>query len=259
MTVDIAITPVDRPFDVTALRDWLDARPDTFEDPACANRYLVNGYTLAAAFAREDLLDNPAASPYGCVVYLSETHVGVVHELGGLAALRSTLDFVDHVVTSYRCSVRVDDKTDLTAQIDRDGARSLYPQDIVDAPLPWAHTLIGVGLFHELEHGWPFGPSLRRACRDAAGPDDAMLVAYLDAGRLYRRATADAFDIFDGSEPITPPHLLTDGTYIWPADLAHYVRTHHVELPRAFVIHVRAHGGEIPENVHVASLPDFRV
>ena len=180
-------------------------------------------------------------------------------QLGGVAALRSTLDFVDHVVTSYRCTVRVDDKTDLTAQIERDGARSLYTQDIVDLPLSWAHTLIGVGLFHELDHGWQFGPSLRRACRDTAGPDDAMIAAYLDAGRVYRRATGNAFDIFDGSEPITPPHLLTDGTYIWPADLAYYVRTHHAQLPRAFVIHVRANDGEIPENVHVASLPDFRI
>ncbi|HEV7555392.1 MAG TPA: hypothetical protein VGO00_08065, partial [Kofleriaceae bacterium] len=162
-------------------------------------------------------------------------------------------------VTSYRCSIQVDDKTDLTAQIERDGARSLYPEDVADSPVSWAHTLIGVGLFHELEHGWPFGPSLRRACRDIAGPDDAMLAGYLDAGRLYRRATINAFDIFDGSEPIIPPDLLTDGTYIWPADLPYYVRAHHVELPRAFVIHVRNNGGEIPENIHVASLPDFRI
>ena len=30
---------------------------------------------------------------------------------------------------------------------------------------------------------------------------------------------------------------LHDGTYYWPAGLAHYVRYHHVQLPRAFVLH----------------------
>jgi hypothetical protein len=33
---------------------------------------------------------------------------------------------------------------------------------------------------------------------------------------------------------------LTDGTYVWPEGLAHYVREHHVRLPQELVDHVRA-------------------
>lgn len=33
---------------------------------------------------------------------------------------------------------------------------------------------------------------------------------------------------------------LTDGRYLWPEGLAHYVRDHHVRLPRDFVEHVQA-------------------
>ena len=32
---------------------------------------------------------------------------------------------------------------------------------------------------------------------------------------------------------------LTDGVYIWPEGLAHYVLDHHVRLPREFIEHVR--------------------
>ena len=32
---------------------------------------------------------------------------------------------------------------------------------------------------------------------------------------------------------------LTDGSYLWPEGLVHYVRDHHVRLPAEFVAHVR--------------------
>lgn len=34
--------------------------------------------------------------------------------------------------------------------------------------------------------------------------------------------------------------VVTDGTYIWPGELAHYVGGHSVRLPRLFVAHVQA-------------------
>lgn len=33
---------------------------------------------------------------------------------------------------------------------------------------------------------------------------------------------------------------LTDGTYVWPEGLAHYVREHRVRLPERFTTHVTA-------------------
>ena len=45
-----------------------------------------------------------------------------------------------------------------------------------------------------------------------------------------------------GSPIIGTLSVLTDGTYAWPSDLAHYVGVHHARLPAAFVEHVRARG-----------------
>ena len=44
---------------------------------------------------------------------------------------------------------------------------------------------------------------------------------------------------------------LTDGTYVWPSGLVHYVEQHAVGLPEAFVAHALAH----PEGVGDFPLP----
>jgi hypothetical protein len=43
---------------------------------------------------------------------------------------------------------------------------------------------------------------------------------------------------------------LTDGSYLWPQGLAHYVRDHHVRLPAEFVAHVRLRD-ELSDGVQV--------
>jgi hypothetical protein len=43
---------------------------------------------------------------------------------------------------------------------------------------------------------------------------------------------------------------LTDGTFIWPEGLFHYVAAHKVRLPQEFVDHVRANSGRY-DNVDV--------
>jgi hypothetical protein len=48
---------------------------------------------------------------------------------------------------------------------------------------------------------------------------------------------------------------LTDGTWVWPEGLAHYITTHDVILPDEFVEHARRHAWQIPE-VNVPHLLD---
>lgn len=43
---------------------------------------------------------------------------------------------------------------------------------------------------------------------------------------------------------------LTDGVYIWPEGLAHYVLDHHVRLPHEFAAHVQARA-ELSDDVRV--------
>ena len=40
----------------------------------------------------------------------------------------------------------------------------------------------------------------------------------------------------------------SDGTYLWPEGLSHYVREHSVRLPQAIVQHIRSRGGSHPSD-----------
>jgi hypothetical protein len=53
---------------------------------------------------------------------------------------------------------------------------------------------------------------------------------------------------------IGPPHALTDGTYVWPADLPYYLRRYHLRLPTAALIHIQRQEYRVPAEVAVASL-----
>jgi hypothetical protein len=67
----------------------------------------------------------------------------------------------------------------------------------------------------------------------------AELARYLDAGTLYGACLGYSWcRFFCGA-----PHKelgsaeLTDGIWVWPEGLSHYVRTHHILLPEEFIQH----------------------
>jgi hypothetical protein len=106
--------------------------------------------------------------------------------------------------------------------------------------------LVRVGFFREMRHAEPGDPSLAAARRDAAQPDEEAIAAYLDAGHVMVASPGTTRDVLDPSRRTGPPHYMTDGRYLWPGDVAHYVRTHHVALPATFVEHMRANGWRVP-------------
>lgn len=113
-----------------------------------------------------------------------------------------------------------------------------------------------VGFFRELDHGSKRGPSLQKAVT-AGRPweDQAAAVAYLRAAPTYFATFGPTKDVIDPEHPIIdPPHFKTDGRFVWPLDLAHYVERYHVALPEAFVAHMRALDWQPPETVDLASL-----
>jgi hypothetical protein len=277
MNANLVITARSGTFDVAMIRDWLDARPDMFEDPCKADRYFMCGYPSFAMWAAERRYENPDKFPGRCVAYLAPQRVLLNQEMGDATDLRSSMDFLIWLTSHFDCQIRVDGYgDDLTERVAAHGAASLYDDDIRNAPLPWAGTLIGVGFFRELYHGDTTGSSLELARQPEAIPDEAELVRYLESGELYRRAVPlsvthpymdppagdSTYDVIAAADlghiDLGPPHQLTDGVYVWPADLAYYLRTYHVRLPRPFIVHARRNGWRVPE-VDVASLPAFEV
>ena len=260
MTMNLVITPIRTAFDLDLVRCWLDARPDTIEDPTQTDHYLVCGDPLTASFEYEQICRRQKTRERESNVYLQPRQILLTQEQSGTDDLRSSMEFLEWLVKHFDCDVRVDGYgTDLTTKIKSDGPRSIYPEDVQAAPVPWASSLIGIGFYQELYDGQSFD-SLRHARRDVAGSNDEAIATYLEAGHLYRRVDEPAEDwLSDVGLDIGPPHLLTDGVYVWPAVLPYYVRTYHVKLPRHFVSHVRANGWRMPGQVDIASLSDFRI
>lgn len=101
-----------------------------------------------------------------------------------------------------------------------------------------------LGFYDELDSrpGQPNG-SIRYAVRPAGEPDEAGLVAYLDAGHVLIDVTEAGRDVITGAVHRNSPgcsSLVTDGAWLWRQDFPHYLETHHVSLPEAFTAHVRS-------------------
>lgn len=100
--------------------------------------------------------------------------------------------------------------------------------------------------------GWwfsPFAPStLPRPQALVGGLEPAARAAvlgYLRAGKALVTFPEASFCRFDCGETAMGTKDLTDGRYVWPEGLAHYVERHDVRLPEAFVAHVQERGGEL--------------
>ncbi|MEV7124815.1 hypothetical protein [Streptomyces sp. NPDC093260] len=90
-------------------------------------------------------------------------------------------------------------------------------------------------------------PSLRGAVQDVGPWDEDRVLAYLESGlEIYSTMGAER-DVLTGEEWIAGSgSLMTDGTWLWPVDLTHYVRRHHAALPQEFLDHIRANDYTVP-------------
>lgn len=90
-------------------------------------------------------------------------------------------------------------------------------------------------------------PSLRDAVRSSGPWDEDRILAYLESAReIYTTMGARRDALTDDEWIAGSESLMTDGTWIWPIDLMHYVRRHHVSLPQEFLDHMRAGGYTVP-------------
>jgi hypothetical protein len=93
-----------------------------------------------------------------------------------------------------------------------------------------------VGFFRELAHGDPAGPSLREVVGRGDPAVSDSLARYLDAGSVLAVTGTTATDVLSEDDAEAGRvSIVTDGAWIWPGDLAHYVRRYNVGLPAEFV------------------------
>ncbi|MFD8258642.1 hypothetical protein ACFV19_06750 [Streptomyces griseoluteus] len=107
-----------------------------------------------------------------------------------------------------------------------------------------------LGFYDELDTApGQLNGSIHGAVQPVGEPDEAGLVAYLDAGHVLMDVMEAGHDVITGSahrHSAGCSSLLTDGTWLWRQDFPHYVETHHVSLPGAFIEHVRSLNYRMP-------------
>src|SRR6266581_3349728 len=99
------------------------------------------------------------------------------------------------------------------------------------------------GFFRELPHGDPDASSLHGLMRDQAMPYVDRVLFYLEAAPTLIATGSMVDDVLNPSqEGVAREEIATDGEWLWPRDLAYYVKQYNVDLPGAFVQHMRDRG-----------------
>ncbi|MFI6771426.1 hypothetical protein [Streptomyces sp. NPDC050355] len=118
-----------------------------------------------------------------------------------------------------------------------------------------------LGFYDELDNcpDQPNG-SIRDAVQPVGEPDEADLVAYLDAGHGLIDVMEAGHDVLTGSahrHSLGCSSLVTDGAWLWRQDFPHYVEMHHVQLPEAFIEHVRVLNYQMPALITAKFAPHY--
>jgi hypothetical protein len=87
-------------------------------------------------------------------------------------------------------------------------------------------------------------------CPSWCAGERQRIVVYLRAGRTYAQWRGVSYCRFECgiSDAEMGSRCLTDGEWVWPEGLAHYVERHKVRLPDEFAASMRRNGWEPPQN-----------
>lgn len=109
-------------------------------------------------------------------------------------------------------------------------------------------ALKSVGFFREQYRDERDLPSIHDAVRSEPHPDAERIVAYLEAGIGIAGVGEYARDVLAPEPRYTvSPSLLTDGVWLWRADLAYYIAKYQVAIPEEFVAQMRKNGWKVPD------------
>jgi hypothetical protein len=89
-------------------------------------------------------------------------------------------------------------------------------------------------------------PLPQRLVRKRSATERDLLLPYLHGGRTLVRYRAAARCRFADCARDVGHRELTDGVFVWPEGLAHYVAEHGVRLPAHAVAHMRRRRGVVP-------------
>ena len=131
------IAPSAGEFDIARVKQWLDARPDTFEDPHGTGVYVIAGTPGMADFLYCKTLLDSTRLPRAVFVHLEPSEIRLDHEMGDANEMRSAMDFLRWLVATFDVKVRTQGyHRELTDEIRVQGVESQYSESVRIAPLP---------------------------------------------------------------------------------------------------------------------------
>ncbi|MDE0874547.1 MAG: hypothetical protein OSA88_11820 [Acidimicrobiales bacterium] len=83
----------------------------------------------------------------------------------------------------------------------------------------------------------------------AEGPlhNEEQVLSYLAGGTQVMAIGGITTDLLsEDDDVIGSPHVFSDGTWCWTSDVVHYVETHHIALPLAFLTHMERNHWQCP-------------
>lgn len=122
-----------------------------------------------------------------------------------------------------------------------------------------ASDLIAIGYWESSENPEFIHP--RRLVGEYSSPETRdALVAYLESGVEFASSLGYSYCRFrcGVSESKMGCRDLTDGLWVWPEGLSHYVSAHSVLLPDVFVAHAESSGWSIADDVVVPPMRHLR-
>lgn len=102
-----------------------------------------------------------------------------------------------------------------------------------------SNSLIAIGYWHSPTQDLPDPGAFVDHSWDAAERD--MVAEYLKKGVTLMQYRGFSWCRFKCGITTNGTKDFSDGTYVWPEGLAHYVEEHCVRLPEEFIEHVKQH------------------
>lgn len=105
------------------------------------------------------------------------------------------------------------------------------------------------GYYKEMPHGDETDPSIMDSINRTI-TEKEKICNYLENGEVLAACSRIVTDIITPEKGIIgAPDDMTDGVYLWPADLAYYVNEYNLKLPDEFIAHMKNNNWTVPNDI----------
>lgn len=107
------------------------------------------------------------------------------------------------------------------------------------------------GYYKEMPHGDSSDPSIMNSIKGNV-PEKDNICNYLTNGQILAACGRVVYDVIEPEKGIIgAPDDMTDGVYLWPADLSYYVEEYDLRLSDEFIKHMKENNWKVPENMAI--------